>query len=291
MQRPPHQLPQLTPHQLETFKREGFVILPAALDLELCRQSHAACWDTIEAHVPRMKRGDPATWVPITEEETAAAVALSSAKNGGGPASSGFGGQAISLHDGAEERVLDLFPRAIFGVAEQLLGAGTVTWPAGADENGMTHGPQFMDDGGVYGQVAYREGAASLGGGLMTDEERETGVVMGWPLGGTFQTVPQMEVPRYGPVWSTGQGTRGMIIRLPNTPPIPEGDMGAHSDGACYNRWRLQATAYIADVPPKSGAFTVFPRSHGPIWREQPSARLSICHSAAPPIYPYWNTY
>ena len=39
--------------------------------------------------------------------------------------------------------------------------------------------------------------------------------------------------------------------------PIAEGDPGAHSDGACYSRWRLQATAYLDDVPPDSGGFTV----------------------------------
>lgn len=60
-----------------------------------------------------------------------------------------------------------------------------------------------------------------------------------------------------------------MAIRLPNSPPIKAGDPTAHSDGACYNRWRLQATCYLADVPPASGAFTVWPGSHKPIWAEQ----------------------
>ena len=44
---------------------------------------------------------------------------------------------------------------------------------------------------------------------------------------------------------------------------------GAHSDGPCYGTWRLQMSAYISDVPPNCGGFTVWPRSHSRIWREQ----------------------
>jgi hypothetical protein len=51
------------------------VVLPAALDPALCRASLAQTWETIEAHVPRMRRGDPSTWAAITPEETAAASA------------------------------------------------------------------------------------------------------------------------------------------------------------------------------------------------------------------------
>lgn len=43
----------------------------------------------------------------------------------------------------------------------------------------------------------------------------------------------------------------------------------AHSDGACYGRTRLQVSAYIDDLPPKCGGFTVWPGSHARIWSEQ----------------------
>ena len=72
-----------------------------------------------------MRRGEPASWAALTPEETAAAVAVDDGQRGGGTsghAPTSFGGLSISIHDGAEERILDLFPRAIFGVAEQLLG-------------------------------------------------------------------------------------------------------------------------------------------------------------------------
>jgi hypothetical protein len=179
----------------------------------------------------------------------------------------------ISIHDGAEERVLDLFPRAIYGVAEQLLGRGTVVWPAGHDPaDDMTSGPVLVDDGVVYGKVAYREGA-SLGGGVLTPDEREAGAVDGYRLGGgpveEWRTDPAFRLHKHEPIWTTGQGTRGMIIRLPGSPAPKPGDPSAHSDGPCYNRWRLQATAYLDDVPAMSGGFTVWPGSHEPIWREQ----------------------
>jgi hypothetical protein len=48
-----------------------------------------------------------------------------------------------------------------------------------------------------------------------------------------------------------------LVVVGAGSAPIAEGDPGVHSDGACYSRWRLQATAYLDDVPPDSGAFTV----------------------------------
>ena len=119
---PPHQLPPLTAQQLAAFVEDGFIVLPAALDPALCRASLAHCWDEIEHFVPRLRRGDPTTWTPITPEETARAEVLRVAEGPAGsldrPKRCGFGARMISLHDGAEKRVLDLFPRAVFGVAE-----------------------------------------------------------------------------------------------------------------------------------------------------------------------------
>ena len=61
----------LTIDQIAQFKRDGFLILEGVLDPELCRQARDEMWDMIQAHLPRMKRDDPATWDPITEEESA----------------------------------------------------------------------------------------------------------------------------------------------------------------------------------------------------------------------------
>ena len=95
-----------------------------------------------------------------------------------------------------------------------------------------------------------------------------------WPEKGSFTTEEALRLPKTGPVWLNGQGTRGLYCTLPNSPsPGPE-YRGAHSDGACYGRWRLQMSAYIDDLPPNSGGFTIWPGSHSRIWREQWEAFL-----------------
>ena len=91
---------------------------------------------------------------------------------------------------------------------------------------------------------------------------------------GSFTTEEALRLPKTGPVWLNGQGTRGLYCTLPNSPsPGPE-YRGAHSDGACYGRWRLQIAAYVDDLPPNSGGFTVWPGSHSRIWRDQWDAFL-----------------
>ena len=65
------QVETLSVDQIVQFKREGFLVLPAVLDAELCRQARDEMWEAIQAHLPRMKRDDPSTWGPVTEEESA----------------------------------------------------------------------------------------------------------------------------------------------------------------------------------------------------------------------------
>ena len=55
------QVARLTTSQIAQFKLDGFVVLPAVIDSELCRQARDLMWDTIAEHRPRMKRDDPAT--------------------------------------------------------------------------------------------------------------------------------------------------------------------------------------------------------------------------------------
>lgn len=64
------QIAPLTAEQIDQFKRDGILVLPAVLDPELCCQARDEMWETIESYLPRMKRDDPSTWYPITEEET-----------------------------------------------------------------------------------------------------------------------------------------------------------------------------------------------------------------------------
>ena len=86
---------------------------------------------------------------------------------GGDPYFSGSG-HRFFIRNGAEELMLNLAPRALWLVAEQLLGQGTLVWPAGLDELGATVGPCFMCDNAVESLVFH------------------VGHEMGWPLKGTF---------------------------------------------------------------------------------------------------------
>jgi len=226
------QVEPLSATQINQFNRKGFLVLPAVLDPGLCRQARDDMWAAIEAHLPRMKRGTPSTWGPITEEESAMLKAQRP-EGGGDPYFSGSG-HRFTVRNGAEELLLNLGPRALWQVAEQLLGKGTLVWPAGLDESGAATGPCLMSDDAV--------------GGLATHVGHE----MGWPSKGTFTTEEALQLPRTGPVWLNGQGSRGLYATLPKSPPPGPDYPGAHSDGACYGRWRLQMSAYIDDVPPNS---------------------------------------
>ena len=149
-------------------------------------------WEAIHAHVPRMKRDEPSTWTPIAEEESAELQARRP-KGGGEPYFSG-GGHKFFLRNGASELMLNLAPRALWRVAEQLLGKGTVVWPAGLDESGYTTGPCFMCDDAV--------------GALNT----HLGRAMGFPSKGSFTTEPALRLPETGPVWLNGQGTSRIVL-------------------------------------------------------------------------------
>jgi len=242
------QVESLTVDQIAQFKREGFLVLPGVLDSELCRQARDEMWETIHEQLPRMKRDDPASWYHITEEESASLKAKR--PDGGGDPYFGGSGHRCYIRNGAEELMLNLAPRALWNVAEQLLGEGTVVRPHGLDASEIATGPCFMCDDAVGGLVSH------------------VGHDMGFPTEGSFVT-EELRLPKTGPVWLNGQGTRGLYCTLPKSPPPGPDYASAHSDGACYGRFRLQMSAYIDDVSPNSGGFGVWPGSHSRIWTEQ----------------------
>jgi hypothetical protein len=241
----PKQVTLLSPDQIARFKRDGFLILPAALDPDLCRQARDQMWETIASYLPRMRRDDPSTWGPLSQEES---DRLKAQKPQGGDPYFGGSGHRFFLRNGAEPHMLDLGPRALWQVAEQLLGRDTVVWPAGLDTSGFTTGPCFMSDDAV--------------GGLASHAGQEH-------VEATFKTEAALRLPATGPVWLNGQGTRGLYCTLPQSPSSGPQYSNAHSDGACYGRFCLQFSAYIDDLPPDCGGFTVWPGSHTRIWREQ----------------------
>ena len=52
----------LTPEQVAFFKDNGYLLLPGALDLELCAWARARLWETLPPEVA-LQRDDPATHV------------------------------------------------------------------------------------------------------------------------------------------------------------------------------------------------------------------------------------
>ena len=239
-----HQVPPLTESQIAQFKRDGMLVLPGVLDLDLCRRARDQMWDLIAEHRPSMKRDDPATWLPFTEKET---EIFQRPEIGGDPYFTGRG-HRLYTRNGAEELLLDLAPRALWTVAEQLLGKGEVVWPAGIDESGMTTGPCLMTEKTVKGMVVHLGPTAEEWTGRPTGKSE------------------QLRLPKTGPVWSTGQGTRGLYCTLPNSPAPPDNFPGAHAEAMYDTPWRLQIAAYIDDLPPAAGGLTLWPRSHQRIW-------------------------
>ena len=113
---------------------------PGVIDADLCRQARDQMWDTVAANRPQMNRDDPSTWVPFTDEEKAG---YQRPDGGGDPYFSG-GGHRMIIRNGAEDLLLDIGARAVWDIAEQMLGKGEVVFPGGLDESGCTTGPCYM---------------------------------------------------------------------------------------------------------------------------------------------------
>ncbi len=247
----PEQVPPLSRAQIARFKRDGYLILEGVLDPEMCRQLREEMWDTIAEHLPRMKRDDPSTWC-VTEDESERLT-----KKGGKDPYFSAKGSIITIRNGTEQLVLDAIVRPLWGIAEQLLGPGTIVPCIGEDAAGMTDGPCFISDDAVENLMSHMGDTAAWEMEGSTDRRAAP-----------FETVSHLSLPKTGPVWLTGQGTRGHYLTLPSAKPADWRPIG-HSDGPCYGPWRLQMMAYFDEVPPSSGAFTVWPGSHTRIWDEQ----------------------
>lgn len=239
-----HQVPLLTERQIAKFKRDGLLVLPGALDPDLCRQTRDQMWEVITERRPAMKRNDPSTWLPFTKGE---AERFPRSQDGGDPYFFGSG-HRLYIRNGAEDLLLNTAVRPVWNVAEQLLGKGEVVWPAGVDQSGNTVGPCLLTEGIRNGMKSH----------LGTEIDRWVGPPTGRP--------EQLRLPRTGPVWSTAQGARGLYCTLPDSPPPTDDYRSAHSEAMYDTYWRLQVAAYIDDLPPKSGGLTLWPGSHRRIW-------------------------
>ncbi|MCY3784482.1 MAG: phytanoyl-CoA dioxygenase family protein [Chloroflexi bacterium] len=240
------QAPRLTTDQIAQFKREGFLVLPGVVDPELCRQARDQMWDTIAQYRPSMRRDDPSTWTPISEAENASYVR----EETGGDPYFGGGGHRFYIRNGAEDLLLDIGARVVWDVAEQLLGEGEVVYPAGLDATGHTTGPCYLTEGAVKGMESH-----------LGDRTRE------WTGPPTNRTGP-LRLPKTGPHWVTGQGTRGMYCTLPNGSPRGPNYPSAHSGEGMgsESRWKVQTAVYFDDLPLGAGGLHLWPGSHARVW-------------------------
>ena len=154
-------------------------MLPAALDPSLVARAADGLWDILGEHMPRLERHDSSTWTTFVGEEQILRRMDQGKSHAGGDVLFECKGSRFSTRNGAEQSMLDCLPRQLWSLAEQMMGAGEVTWPAGVDERGEMRGPCFMD--------------AGASGSMRTHMDVED-----WPVSGRTE---ELALPRTGPGW------------------------------------------------------------------------------------------
>ena len=115
--------------QIAFFKEDGYLLLPGAMDADLCMRACDALWDSLPEDAD-IQRDDPATHVgPFSEKDS-----LSNPTN----MRSGYRWQLRNT--GTQQDLIDLvYSTALVGIAEQLLGKGQLRRPV---VNGVVMGSQ-----------------------------------------------------------------------------------------------------------------------------------------------------
>ena len=171
---------------------QGVLVLPRVLDLSRCGAVVDSLWESVGEHLPRMRRDDTSSW-HVTEDE-----AKSFAKEAGALDpyfSAGVG--RLNLKNGAEQSLLDTVVRPVWSVAEQLLGEGTVIWPAGDEGDGLTTGPCFLSDEVVEG-LGTHHGKSNHGGIDISDKATAEGGGFDWDGNGSWVWEPELSLPKTG---------------------------------------------------------------------------------------------
>ena len=103
----------------------NFTLTQGVLDPATCAKARDRFWEMNRIHWPRAKRDDPSTWDgPFADDEASTEQSDPSCVRGAG-------GYRLRQYIGAEQLLLDLLPRRMLPVAEQLLGEGEVQTPEG----------------------------------------------------------------------------------------------------------------------------------------------------------------
>ena len=121
--------------------------MPNVLDPALLTVADDALWDILAEHMPRLDRGDPSTWTTFVGDEQILRRKDQHKSHEGGDKIFECNSSRFYTRNGADEPLLNCLPRALWSLAEQMLGESEVTWPAGVNERGEISGPAYMDAG------------------------------------------------------------------------------------------------------------------------------------------------
>ena len=233
----------LTREEIAHFKREGFVIRYGLLDPGLM----AKCRDRLWQGAPvRMDRDDPTTYFgPLRKDEEIGSGSHGIMHN----SKAGFIWKERAA--GGEQLMLDLLPRALMPIAEQLLGKGRVVQPSGEDVGTMLG---VSDDENFPHVLAEVSGSSDIGikplcaRYLHLIEKEEFPVKL-------------MEDAKLYEMFVVGTRARGIYATLPQPPGTqrPLVSEGGHNDG---HPFVLGVEAYIDDVPPNGGGLQLYPQAH-----------------------------
>ena len=298
---PPPDLPQvalLSPEQIAFFKEQGFLVLPGAVDAGLCEMAQDDMWRILGEELPQMRRDDPSSWVPLRSDRWRREL-NNGAHPGGDPLLECVGSR-FYIRNSAEEPLLNANARALWGVAEQLLGRGEVLYPEGVNSNGELVGPSYVDDG--------------VQAGLQTHDDAN-------PDGAPPFATRELTLPRTGPGWLIGQGSQGMYCTLPNSDGLgrdktdhqagpfgavgggahrravrdASGDVAGDSVCGCVPTWLRRCVvapfaAFGSAHRRCLAGFTLWPGTHLPRWRQHwaAPARAGPVSSWAP-ANPDWQ--
>ena len=203
-------LAPLTTTELLHFKTEGYILRRGALSPALLAAAQDAWWATLEHPnaPPRLQRDDPSTWRGELPRPDADDPKMSWG---------GLGWRCRLV--GNHPALLELLPRAAFGLAEQLCGKGTLIYPSGDTD----------------GAEPYAHPGANYASGTLVGPLTRPGHA----ARGVYCTLPPQ-----------GKLAPGVMVR-------PRTDRG-HVDGWEGQRWRLSASTYLQDVPPGGGGFCIW---------------------------------
>ena len=194
----------LTPDQLRTFKRTGFLVFRDALDEETCERARELVWDAIP-----VEPDEPETWFDRGHDEILNRTSDSDSR--------------LSSVEPFERLFRDVYP-----YAEPLVGEGLLAAPDERPTEYCLHGGHLM---------------ASRDDGSVLEHDGLLGPILQYP-----ESYDEDDPDRFSRL-----DTRHV-----------DGYVGEYADGTdvTYLPFTVGIAAYLDEVEPRGGGFTVWPGSH-----------------------------